>query len=112
MVPRVVKPFAPSDQTCESAIMAVNISAWSIRQTLPSIVLSLILLILGWASFMKLPITRMPATDIPVVSVVVTQFGAGPSELEAQVTKYIEDSVSGVNGVQHIESQITDGVSV
>jgi multidrug efflux pump subunit AcrB len=31
--------------------------------------------------------------------VVVTQFGAGPPELEVQVTKYIEDSVSGIDGV-------------
>jgi multidrug efflux pump subunit AcrB len=75
--------------------MALNISAWSIRQPLASVVLSIILLVLGWASFMKLPITRLPAADIPVISVVVSQFGAGPSELEVQVTKYIEDSVGG-----------------
>jgi multidrug efflux pump subunit AcrB len=92
--------------------MALNISAWSIRRPLPSVVLSLILLILGWASFMRLPITRLPATDVPVISVVVTQFGAGPSELEVQVTKFIEDSVSGVEGVRHITSQISDGMSV
>jgi hydrophobe/amphiphile efflux-1 (HAE1) family protein len=92
--------------------MALNISAWSIRRPLPAVVLSIILLLLGWVSFMRLPVTRLPAADIPVISVVVTQFGAGPSELEAQVTKYIEDSVSGVEGVRHIASQITDGVSV
>jgi len=40
--------------------MAVNISAWSIRQPLPSIMLSIILLVLGWMSFMKLPVTRLP----------------------------------------------------
>ena len=33
--------------------MALNISAWSIRQPLPSIVLSIILLALGWMSFMQ-----------------------------------------------------------
>ncbi len=92
--------------------MALNISAWSIRRPLPAVVLSIILLILGWVSFLKLPVTRLPAADIPVVSVAVSQFGAGPSELEAQVTKYIEDSVSGVEGVRHIASQITDGLAV
>jgi multidrug efflux pump subunit AcrB len=90
----------------------MNISAWAIRRPLPSVILAIILLMLGWASYMRLPITRMPATDIPVISVVVTQFGAGPSELEAQVTKYIEDSVAGVEGVSHIQSQITDGLSI
>ena len=73
---------------------------------------SVILLVLGWMSFMKLPVTRLPNADIPIVSVVVTQFGAAPSELEAQVTKTIEDGVSGVEGVKHIASSITDGMSV
>jgi hydrophobe/amphiphile efflux-1 (HAE1) family protein len=92
--------------------MALNVSAWSIRNPLPSIVLSIILLLLGWMSFLKLPVTRLPNADIPIVSVVVTQFGAAPSELESQVTKTIEDAVSGVEGVQHISSSITDGISV
>ena len=61
---------------------------------------------------MKLPVTRLPNADIPVISVVVTQFGAAPAELEAQVTKTIEDGVSGVEGVRHIASSITDGLSV
>ncbi len=90
----------------------MNISAWSIRHPLPSIVFSIILLVLGWISFTKLAITRLPSADIPVISVAVSQFGAAPAELEAQVTKTIEDGVSGVEGVRHISSSITDGLSV
>lgn len=92
--------------------MALNISAWSIRNPLPSIVFSIILLALGWISFGKLAVTRLPSADIPVISVAVSQFGAAPSELESQVTKTIEDGVSGVEGVRHISSSITDGLSV
>src|SRR5215831_12122640 len=92
--------------------MALNISAWSIRNPLPSIVFSIILLVLGWISFTKLAITRLPSADIPVISVAVSQFGAAPAELESQVTKTVEDAVSGVEGVRHITSQITDGLSV
>src|SRR6476646_4714658 len=92
--------------------MALNISAWSIRNPLPSIVFSIILLVLGWVSFTKLAVTRLPSADIPVISVVVSQFGAAPAELESQVTKTVEDAVSGVEGVRHITSSITDGVSV
>lgn len=92
--------------------MALNISAWSIRNPLPSIVFSIILLVLGWVSFNKLAVTRLPSADIPVISVAVSQFGAAPSELESQVTKTIEDGVSGVEGVRHISSSITDGLSV
>jgi len=92
--------------------MALNISAWSIRNPLPSVVFSIILLLLGWVSFTKLAVTRLPAADIPVISVAVAQFGAAPAELESQVTKTIEDGVSGVEGVRHISSSITDGLSV
>jgi multidrug efflux pump subunit AcrB len=92
--------------------MALNISAWSIRHPLPSIVFSIILLVLGWVSFTKLAVTRLPSADIPVISVAVSQFGAAPAELESQVTKTIEDGVSGVEGVRHISSSITDGLSV
>jgi multidrug efflux pump subunit AcrB len=92
--------------------MALNISAWSIRNPLPSVVFSIILLIVGWMSFTNLAVTRLPSADIPVISVAVAQFGAAPAELEAQVTKTIEDGVSGVEGVRHIASSITDGLSV
>ncbi|MFL5031051.1 MAG: efflux RND transporter permease subunit [Xanthobacteraceae bacterium] len=91
--------------------MAVNVSAWSIRQPLPAIVMALVIMFLGWVSFQKLAITRLPNVDIPVISVTITQFGAAPAELESQVTKQVEDAVSGVGGVRHITSAITDGVS-
>ena len=44
--------------------MALNISAWSIRNPLPSVVFSIILLVLGWVSFTKLAVTRLPSADI------------------------------------------------
>ena len=81
--------------------MALNISAWSIRNPLPSVVFSIILLALGWLSFTRLAVTHLPSSDIPVISVSVAQFGAAPAELESQVTKVIEDGVSGVEGVRH-----------
>src|ERR1700678_1987614 len=92
--------------------MPLNISAWSIRNPLPSVVFSIVLLVLGWVSFTKLAVTRLPSADIPVISVAVSQFGAAPAELESQVTKTIEDGVSGVEGVRHISSSITDGLSL
>ncbi|HWW47252.1 MAG TPA: efflux RND transporter permease subunit [Xanthobacteraceae bacterium] len=90
----------------------MNISAWSIRHPLPSVLFSIILLILGWTSFTRLAITRLPNADIPVISVAVAQFGAAPAEMETQITKIIEDGVSGVEGVRHISSSVTDGLSV
>ena len=84
--------------------MAINISAWSIRHPLPPLVMAAAIVALGYISFNKLPVTRMPNVDVPVVSVTVTQFGAAPAELESQVTKTVEDAVSGVAGAHHINS--------
>ncbi len=91
--------------------MALNVSAWSIRKPIMSLVLFTVLVIIGIFSFRALPITRFPNIDVPIVSVQVTQSGAAPGELETQVTKKIEDAVAGVSGVKHITSSITDGTS-
>src|SRR5262245_56952812 len=91
--------------------MAMNISAWSIRHPLPPLTAAAVLVALGSLSFGKLPITELPNMDVPVVSVTVPQFGATPTELEAQVTKTIEDAVANVAGTNHIYSSIVDGVS-
>ncbi|KAB2920792.1 MAG: efflux RND transporter permease subunit [Hyphomicrobiaceae bacterium] len=89
-----------------------NISAWSIRQPVPSLVLFMVLITLGYVSFGQLPITRFPNIDVPIVQVRVYQSGAAPSELEVQVTKKIEDAIAGVNGVKHQTSAVTEGSSV
>ena len=91
--------------------MNFNFSAWSIRNPIPSIVLFIVLIMLGVQSFRALPITRFPNIDVPVIAISVSQGGATPVELEAQVTKLIEDAVAAVNGVKHITSTLTDGVS-
>ncbi|MBX9740983.1 MAG: efflux RND transporter permease subunit [Beijerinckiaceae bacterium] len=91
--------------------MSLNISAWSIRNPIPPIVLFTVLMLLGVVSFFKLPITRFPNIDVPIVSITVTQAGAAPTELESQVTKKIEDAVAGVQGVKHITSAVSEGSS-
>jgi hydrophobe/amphiphile efflux-1 (HAE1) family protein len=89
-----------------------NISAWSIRRPVPSLVLFLVLMALGYFSFGQLPVTRFPNVDVPIVQVRVYQSGSAPSELEVQVTKKIEDAIAGVNGLKHQTSAITEGSSV
>ena len=91
--------------------MQFNVSAWSIRSPVPSVVLFLVVMILGLVSFQSLPVTRFPNIDVPVVSVTVTQSGAAPVEMESQVTKKIEDSLAGVSGVKHLTSTISEGIS-
>jgi hydrophobic/amphiphilic exporter-1 (mainly G- bacteria), HAE1 family len=91
--------------------MSLNVSAWSIRKPIPSIVLFAVALLLGVVTFQSLPVTRFPNIDVPVVSITVTQSGAAPSELESQVTKRVEDAVANITGVKHVLSSITDGTS-
>ena len=89
----------------------MNFSAWSIRNPIAPILGLILLLLLGWQSFNRLPITRFPNIDLPLVSVLVTEAGAAPAELESQVTRQIEDAVAGINGVKNIRSVIGDNQS-
>jgi HAE1 family hydrophobic/amphiphilic exporter-1 len=89
----------------------MNVSAWAIRKPIPSIVFFLLLLILGTYSFFTLGVDENPNIDIPTVSVIVTEVGAAPSELETQVTRKVEDAISGISNIKHIVSTITEGTS-
>ncbi|MEO0801908.1 MAG: efflux RND transporter permease subunit [Cyanobacteria bacterium J06642_2] len=91
--------------------MSLNISEWSIRRPVPTVVLFLVLTLAGLLSFGQLGIDANPNIDIPIVSVTVTQAGAGPEELESQVTKLVEDAVAGLGNIDEISSSIDDGRS-
>ncbi len=88
-----------------------NISAYSIRQPVPSIVLFIVLCFLGWMSYNNLPITRFPNIDVPLIQIRVTQAGAAPAELESQISKRVEDAVANITGVKNVISNLTDGQS-
>ena len=89
----------------------MNFSAWAIRNPVAPILAFFLLMVLGYQSFMALPITRFPNIDVPVVAVSVVQPGAAPAEMEGQVTKEIEDAVSGITGVKNVTSNVSDGMS-
>ncbi len=89
----------------------MNFSAWSIRNPVAPILAFFMLMVLGWQSFISLPITRFPNIDVPLVAVTVTQGGAAPAELETQVAKEVEDAVAGIAGVKNVTTTITDGQS-
>jgi hydrophobic/amphiphilic exporter-1 (mainly G- bacteria), HAE1 family len=91
--------------------MRWNISAWAIRNPIATAVLFLVLSMAGIVAFFQLSIAAEPSTDIPAVSVQVTQLGAAPAELETQVTRKIEDAVAGLGNIKRMTSTINDGVS-
>jgi multidrug efflux pump subunit AcrB len=91
---------------------AFNVSELTIRRPSIAIFAACVALTLGIIGFRQLPITLLPNVDPPLVSVLVTDFGATPTELETQVTEKVEAAVSGIPGVHHKMSSISDGVSL
>ena len=88
-----------------------NISAWSIKRPVPTIVLFLVLTVAGIVAFGQLGIDSNPNIDVPAVIVEVQQTGAGPEELETQVTKKVEDAVAGLGNIDSLTSTVSDGFS-
>ncbi|EQB14767.1 hypothetical protein L288_01030 [Sphingobium quisquiliarum P25] len=91
--------------------MSFQISAWSIRNPIPVVSLFILLTIAGIVAYVGLPIKQFPNVTVPVVQVTVTQSGAAPSEMENQITRPIENSLSTVSGVKHISSTVVLGAS-
>ncbi|MCE1189117.1 MAG: efflux RND transporter permease subunit [Ignavibacteria bacterium] len=70
------------------------------------------LVVLGLFSFLKLNVDLYPNVDIPFVIVTTVLPGAGPEQIETDVTKKIEDAINTVNGVDYIQSTSQENVSL
>ncbi|MFY8139308.1 MAG: efflux RND transporter permease subunit, partial [Caulobacter sp.] len=88
-----------------------NISAWSIRNPIPVIMLFVMLMLSGIAGFNAMRINNNPDIDFPLIYVNASRPGAAPTEMETQVTRLIEDKIAGISGVRNMRSTVTDGVS-
>ena len=69
-------------------------------------------LVMGSLGLSKLGVDLFPDVSFPVVAITTTYPGAGPEEIEQQVTRRIEDAVSTINGVDTVRSFSRDSVSV
>ncbi|MDR3710181.1 MAG: efflux RND transporter permease subunit [Capsulimonadaceae bacterium] len=69
-------------------------------------------LILGILSYFNMPAELNPQVDFPAVTISTTYAGTSPQEMETLITKPIEDSISGVSGIQHITSTSVTGASI
>lgn len=69
------------------------------------------LILLGINSFRKLSIENLPSVDIPYVAIVTTWIGASPEDIEKDVAKHIEDAVSSIDGLKHIDSSCLENVA-
>src|SRR3954454_2993076 len=83
----------------------------SIQRPVFVIVLMASFLVMGMYSRSKMQVEERPRVDIPYVTVTTTYPGTGPGEIESQITKPLEDAVSGVNNIRTISSSSQYGVS-
>ena len=88
-----------------------NISAWSIRNPVPPIVLFVALTLAGIVAFMRMDVNDNPDIEFPAAQIIISQPGAAPTELETQVTQRIEAAVRGITGVDEITSYVSEGSS-
>jgi multidrug efflux pump len=76
----------------------------SIRRPVFATVLSLLIVLVGLVSFNRLVIREYPKIDNPTVTVETRYVGASSAVVESQVSKVLEDSLSGVEGLDVITS--------
>ena len=89
----------------------MKISAWAIRNPIPVVLLFIILTLSGMVAFARMPIKQFPNVQLPIITVTVTQSGAAPTEMENQITRPIENALSGVAGIKNVNSTVTTGAS-
>ena len=83
----------------------------SIRRPVFILMVVAALIVMGLNSAKKMNLELNPKVDLPFVNVLTTYPGAGPEEIETQVSKKIEDAVASVNGVKTISSSSQEGQS-
>src|SRR6478736_5193698 len=88
-----------------------NVSSWCIRNPVGPIVLFVGLMLAGIVSFARMQVNNAPDIDFPAAIVNISQPGAAPNELETQVTQRVESAIRGVNGVEEINSTVSEGNS-
>ncbi|MDT3677418.1 MAG: efflux RND transporter permease subunit [Burkholderiaceae bacterium] len=82
----------------------MRISDVCIRRPVFATVLSLIILLLGIVSWSRLQVREYPKIDEPTVTVSTSYLGASADIVESQVTKPLEDSIAGIEGVDVLTS--------
>ena len=87
------------------------LSEISIKRPVFATVMSLLLMLVGVIAYDRLSVREYPNIDVPTVSVVTTYTGANASIIESQVTNVLEDSLSGIEGIDFMTSSSSTGKS-
>ncbi|MEO6033332.1 MAG: efflux RND transporter permease subunit, partial [Burkholderiaceae bacterium] len=89
----------------------MNVSAWSIRNPIPGMLLFILLTLLGLMAFRGMKIQNFPDIDLPTVTITALLPGASPEQLETEVARKIENQVATLQGIKHIYTTVVDGAA-
>ena len=87
------------------------LSEVSVRRPVLATVMSLLLVLVGVMSYQSLSVREYPSIDSPVLSVRTVYRGASAEIVESQVTKPLEDSIAGIEGIRTMKSVSREEVS-
>lgn len=90
----------------------MNISKFSIKRPIFTLVTMFLVIILGFVSLMNIPLKLIPEINPPVGVVVANYFGASPNEVSEKVTKPLEQSLSTLPGLKTMSSTSQEGAAL
>ncbi len=89
----------------------MNVSSWSIRNPVPSILLFIMLTVAGVIGFRGMKIQQFPDIDLPTITVTASLPGTAPAQMETEVARKIENSIATVQGLKHLYTKVQDGTA-
>lgn len=87
------------------------LSDTAVKRPVLATVVSLLLLAFGIMAFDKMSLREYPNVDAPIITIDTNYLGASAEVVESRITKLIENRISGISGIQFIESTSQDGQS-
>ncbi|MHC4714078.1 MAG: efflux RND transporter permease subunit [Planctomycetota bacterium] len=89
----------------------MNLSRFSVSRPIFTIMVTLIVIILGGVSLLRLPVDLMPDITYPTLSVATSYENASPEEIEELITRPMEQAMAAVPGVEEVSSVSVEGSS-
>ncbi len=89
----------------------MNLSDFSIRRPVFTVMIILAIIAVGIVSVTRLPIDLMPEITFPTLNIFTSYENTGPEEIEQLVTRPIEEAMSAVPGVEEVFSVSSEGSS-
>ena len=87
----------------------MNVSAWSIRNPIPAMMLFVLLTLAGLLAFNSMKVQQFPDLELPTVIVSASLPGAAPAQLETEVARKIENAIAPLQGLKNIYTKVQDG---